>query len=337
MSAPKLEDVARLAGVSTASISRALNSPEKVAPETRARIEQAVENLGYTPNFGGRALASGRANTVGAVIPSMANAMFANALQAFQEALSETGVNLLVATTGFDPDQEMAAIKSLVAHGAGGLMLIGNERPAATWAFLDKRRVAHIVAWCDVARPGSRFVGFSNKDAAADATRRALALGHRRIAVISGRVAGNDRARARLDGVRDAVNGWGDHARITHVAEAPYLLDDGGRAFSEIMAQREKPTVVLCGNDVLAAGAMTEARSMGLSLPADMSFVGFDDIGLARVVHPALTTVRVPQIEIGQAAARLLLNGVNGPGTEPSVMLETEFVDRQSLTAPCLP
>ncbi|QJF50363.1 LacI family DNA-binding transcriptional regulator [Roseobacter ponti] len=332
--APTLEDVARLAGVSTASISRALNAPSKVAPATREKIEKAVEVLGYTPNFGGRALASGRANTVGAVIPSMANAMFANGLQAFQDVLSQAKVNLLVATTGFDPEEELAAIKSLVAHGADGLMLIGNARPDATWDFLDKRQVPHVVAWVSETRPGHLFAGFDNAGAAADAARRALAAGHRRIAMICGQTRNNDRARARRDGVIAAVAAWGDGARLTHLIEAPYMLDESGAAFATIMRQQEIPTVVLCGNDAQAAGAMAQARAMGLSLPDDMSFIGFDDIGLARVLHPALATVRVPQFDMGHRAAALLLDRIEGREDLQSVVLDTEFMDRASLAPP---
>lgn len=331
---PTLEDVARLAGVSTASISRALNDPDKVTASTRQRIEQAIEALGYTPHFGGRALASRRTNTVGAVIPSMANAMFASGLQSFQETLAEKGMTLLVATTGFDPDQEMQQIKSLVGQGADGLLLIGNARPDTTWDFIDKRDVAHVVTWCNATRDGQLFVGFDNAQAAGDAARRAMAIGHRRIAVISGVTQGNDRAKARLDGIVSAVLSHGDGARLTHMTEAPYLLENAGQALDEIMQQPEKPTVVLCGNDALAAGAMVRARALGLSLPEDLSFVGFDDVGLARVVTPPLATVRVPQIDMGRAAARLLLDRIAGKTGLVSASLPTEFIHRASLAAP---
>ena len=332
--APTLADVARLAGVSTASISRALNEPDKVAEATRKKIETAIETLGYTPHFGGRALASRRTNTVGAVIPSMANAMFANGLQAFQEELAKEGVTLLVATTGFDPAQEALQIKALVARGADGLLLIGNDRAAETWDFLDKRSVPHVVSWIDMARPGQHFVGFDNEAAAARAAKAALDLGHRRIAVIAGECATNDRARARLAGVRSCVEAFGQGARLTHVVEVPYKLDDAAAAFRQIMAQAETPTVVICANDAQAAGAMIAARDMGLSLPQDMSFVGFDDIGIARVVWPALTTVRVPQQEMGQVAARLLLAKLAGAHTLSSTRLETQMIMRGSLVAP---
>lgn len=332
--APKLEDVAKLAGVSTASISRALNEPNKVAAETRQRIEAAIEALGYTPHFGGRALASKRTNTVGAVIPSMANAMFASGLQAFQEELATHGITLLVATTGFDPEQELRQIKSLVAQGADGLLLIGSDRPAETWDFIDKRRVPHVVTWCDTARDGHLFVGFDNRRAAASAANAALEMGHRRLALIAGETGTNDRAKARRDGVLEAIEAFGDGAHLTHEVEAPYLLDAAAAAFSEIMAQPETPTVVLCANDAQAAGAMVQARDMGLSLPEDMSFIGFDDIGLARVVTPPLATVRVPQIEMGRGAARLLLSMLRGETGLTSTTLPTEFIPRASLCPP---
>ena len=333
-SSPTLEDVAKLAGVSTASISRALNEPGKVAEATRKRIEEAIDQLGYTPNFGGRALASRRTNTIGAVIPSMANAMFANGLQAFQEVLADEGMTLLVATTGFDPMEEQRAIKSLVAQGADALLLIGNERPAETWDFIDKRNVLHLIAWCNHTRDGNLFVGFDNAGAAGNAARAAMEMGHRRLAMISGQTHLNDRAKERQQGVIDAVRAFGQGARLTHVIEAPYLIDEAGDALVEIMGQAEKPTVVLCANDAQAAGAMIKARAMGLNLPRDLSFVGFDDIGLARVVTPALTTVRVPQVEMGRGAARLLLDMMAGKSNLSSQTIATELIRRESLVPP---
>jgi len=334
VNAPTLEDVARLAGVSTASISRALNEPNKVAQATRKRIDEAIERLGYTPNFGGRALASNRTNTVGAVIPSMANAMFASGVQAFQEELAKAGVTLLVATTGFDAEQELRQIRSLVGQGADGLMLIGNDRPQGTWDFIDKRGVAHVVTWCSTTRDGQLCVGFDNEKAAGNAAKQAMDMGHRRLAMICGITEVNDRAKARRDGVVAAVAAYGQGARLTHMVEAPYLLDAAADALAEIMNQEEKPTVVLCANDAQAAGAMVGARQMGLRLPEDLSFVGFDDVGISRVVTPPLATVRVPQIDIGRAAAQLLLQQIAGQEGLVSKTFPTEFLQRASLAPP---
>ncbi|WP_299963637.1 LacI family DNA-binding transcriptional regulator [uncultured Roseobacter sp.] len=331
---PTLADVARMAGVSTASISRALNDPDKVAKPTRERIEQAIDTLGYTPNFGGRALASNRTNTVGAIIPSMANAMFASGVQAFQEVLDEAGVTLLLATTAYDPDHELRQIKALVAHGAGGLLLIGDTRPRETREFLIKRRVPYVLSWCYRPDPKQLFVGFDNRLAAREATRRVLELGHRNLAMISGLHPGNDRAQDRSDGVVEAVTSFGQGARLHPVVQVSYRLEFGGDAFTRLMAADAPPTAIMCGNDVLAAGAMKRAKEMGIDVPAQVSIVGFDDIGVASVVTPQLATVRVPQIEMGRTAARMLLGRIAGDADLQSVRLPTEFIPRGSLAAP---
>ena len=332
--APTLEDVARMAGVSTASISRALNDPDKVAKPTRDKIEKAIDVLGYTPNFGGRALASNRTNTVGAIIPSMANAMFASGVQAFQEVLSEAGVNLLLASTGYDPDQELRQIKALITHGADGLLLIGDARPQTTRDFLAKRRVPHVISWCFRPDADHLYVGFDNRRAAYDATRQVLALGHRRIAMISGVRDGNDRARDRHAGVAAAIADFGQGAALLQLHEAKYRLEFGAEAFVRIMSSDDLPSVIMCGNDVLAAGALMRARDMGVEVPGRVSLVGFDDIGLASVVTPPLATVRVPQIEMGRAAARMLIARLSGDVSATPVQLSTEFIHRASLAPP---
>ncbi len=332
--APTLEDVARMAGVSTASISRALNDPDKVSKPTREKIEAAIDALGYTPHFGGRVLALSRTNTVGAIIPSMANAMFASGVQAFQEVLSEAGVNLLVASTGYDPEHELRQIKALVGHGADGLLLIGSARPQATQDFLKKRGVPHVLSWCFRQDPGRTFVGFDNRQAAYDATSRILAEGHRRIAMICGLRQGNDRAQDRYDGVQAAIADFGQGAQLLQVMEAKYRIEYGAEAFAEIMRTNPAPTAIICGNDVLAAGALMRARDLSVDVPGRVSLVGFDDIGLASVVTPPLATVRVPQIEMGRVAARVLLDRLSGAPEVDSVELNTEFIHRGSLAPP---
>ncbi|WP_108483572.1 LacI family DNA-binding transcriptional regulator [Oceaniglobus ichthyenteri] len=330
-SPPTLQDVARAARVSTATISRALNEPAKVAKATRERIDRAIATLGYTPNFGGRVLASNRTNTMGAIIPSLANAMFANGIQAFQEELDAHGITLLIATNGYDPLRELDQIRALMARGADGLLLIGAERPVETHHLLTLRQMPYVLGWCLSDDASQLCAGFDNHAAAQMMAQRVLDMGHRRIAMIAGISAGNDRARARIDGVRAAINAQPD-ARLTRVVESPYLLDPGAEAFTKVM-EGEPPTVIICGNDVLAAGAMVAARARGLSIPDDISITGFDNIGLASVVFPGLTTVHVPQARMGQAAARLLLARVAGAPDLQSVALPTEVVMRGSLAA----
>jgi len=329
--APTLEDVALAARVSTATISRSINMPNKVAKATHERIQKAIETLGYTPHFGGRALASNRTNTIGAVIPSMSNAMFANGIQAFQEELSDAGVTMLVASTGYSAEAEYTQIRSLMAHGADGLLLIGTDRPKKTTDFLTLRGVPYVISWCYKDDPAQHFVGFDNQKAAFEIATCVLEYGHRNIAMIAGISKDNDRAKNRITGVKNAINGFGNGARLLRIVESPYLLAESANAFDEIMKGPEVPSVIICGNDVLAAGAITRARERGVSVPRQISITGFDDIGLASVVLPALTTVRVPQIEMGKAAASILLSKLSGDNTIASLEFKTEVVLRSSL------
>lgn len=327
---PTLQDVAISACVSTATVSRALNDPDKVGQAARDRIDHAIAVLGYTPNFGARALATNKTNTVGAIIPTLSNAMFASGIQAFQEALAEAGVTLLIATSSYDPEAELRQIKSLVSQGASGLLLIGNDRLDETLKYLATRRTPHVISWCFHEGPNQFFVGFDNYAAAYNATQRVLAQGHKCIGIIAGDCTTNDRARARRDGIIAAVDAAAD-TQVVQVIEAPYRIDAGRQACEEILSFANQPTALICGNDVLAAGAMVAARNLDLKIPDDISIVGFDDIGLASVVTPTMTTVRVPQIEMGRAAAALLLDLVAGKPDLVGVRLDTQFIERGSL------
>ena len=331
---PTLHDVARAAGVSTATVSRAMNSPAAVNEATRERVLRVVEELGYTPHFGGQALVSNRSNTVGAVIPTMENAIFATGMQAFQETLSQAGVTLLVASSGYDGTRELQQIRALVGRGADGLLLIGFDRPAQSYEFLDRRHIPYVLVWNYRADRSARFVGFDNRRAARDMALEVIARGHRDIAMIAGITAYNDRASDRVEGVRGALDEAGLSARDMPVIEAAYSLDAGGRACASLLQRRPRPTAVICGNDVLAVGAIREAKSRGLRVPDDISFTGFDDIDLAEVIEPNLTTVHVPHRRMGEAAARVLLAIRDGATDNRSVELETRIIIRGSLAGP---
>jgi len=331
---PTLADVAQYAKVSTATVSRALNAPETVAQDTRDAIQAAIETLGYTPHFAGRALASNRSNTIGVIIPTLANAMFANGIHAFQEELSKAGVIMLLATSDYDPEQEYEQVKSLITHGADGLMLIGANRPQKTRDFLRLRGVPYVLSWCFGDDPNQTYAGFDNAAAAAAMTRKILSLGHRKIALIGGISKGNDRARGRIEGVKSAIAAFGMNAKLVAETESPYLLDDAQAAFDRVHSAAPDATAIIGGSDVLAAGAILRANALGLRVPEDLSITGFDDIGLAAVSSPPLTTVHVPQVEMGRAAACLLLQFVQDRNAPQSIEIETQISMRGSLTPP---
>jgi LacI family transcriptional regulator len=333
-SAPTLHDVAREAGVSTATVSRSLNAPDRVSNSTREQVLRAVEELGYTPHFGGQALVSNRSNTFGAVIPTMENAIFATGLQAFQETLSGAGVTLLLASSGYDMAREFEQIRALVGRGTDGLLLIGVERPSESYAFLDRRQIPYVLTWNYRVDRNACFVGFDNRLSARAMAREVIGHGHRRIAMIAGITAGNDRASDRVDGVRAALEEAGLPALDMPIVEEVYSLNGGRRACASLLERGPRPTAVICGNDVLAVGAITEAKARGLRVPADISITGFDDIELAEVIEPHLTTVHVPHRRMGAAAAKALLAIRDGMTDCEGVELEAHVVKRESLGAP---
>jgi LacI family transcriptional regulator len=194
---PTLADVAQHANVSTATVSRCLNSPEQVQKGTRDRVLAAVEELGYSPNFSARSLAAKRTNTIGAIIPTMDNAIFARGIQAFQEELGQLGATLLVASSSYRQDLEEKQIRTLIARGADGLLLIGHDRDPSVYSFVDRRRVPVLVSWAFDATQPKPSVGFDNRAAMTAMANEVLALGHDQIAMISARQSDNDRARER--------------------------------------------------------------------------------------------------------------------------------------------
>ena len=325
---PTLDDVARAAEVSTATVSRCLNDPKMVTKPTRERVEKAIEALGYTPNFAARSMAAKRTFTIGAIIPTMENAIFARGLQAFQEELHRRRYTLLVSSSAYQAEIEAEQIKTLVARGADGLLLIGHDRDPQIYDYLERQRVPVLVVWSHDEHARAPSIGFDNRAAMRALTERVIELGHRRIAMISGRSQGNDRARMRIAGAREALEAHGinDFARI----EVPYDIAAGAAAFTELM-ETSRPSTVLCGNDVLAVGAMRGARRMGLKVPEDVSITGFDDIEIAQVVSPELTTVQVPHREMGIKAARELVGMIEEKRAGQSQILPADIVERDSV------
>ncbi|MCB1493414.1 MAG: LacI family DNA-binding transcriptional regulator [Rhodobiaceae bacterium] len=334
---PTLADVARHANVSTATVSRCLNAPDQVVGATRERVMGAVRELGYAPNFNARALAARRTNTVGAIIPTMENAIFARGVQAFQEELQLHGMTLLVASSSYREDLEAEQIRTLIARGADALFLIGYHRSDDVYRFIEQRGIPVIVAWVHDPAQRRMSIGFDNREAMKDLANEVLDLGHRRIGYITADRSSNDRARDRVIGVREAMTQRGLDPQSLTLIETTYSIDNGGTAFAEIMRGDDRPSVVMCGNDVLAVGAVRQAKAMGMSIPGDVSITGFDEIELADVVEPALTTVHVPHREMGRQAAAVLLDVINGrteigPGkAPPSIRLETHVCMRETL------
>lgn len=330
---PTLEDVAKVAGVSPATVSRSLNSPSLVSKETLKRVKSAVETLGYTPHFGARFMSAKRTMTIGAIIPTMENAIFAKGIQAFQERLHALGYTLLISSNSYDPEIEAEQVRALASRGADGILLIGYWREKKVYEFLQQRNIPFLLAWAFAANNALPAIGFDNRASMYQLCDQVLTMGHRNIAVISGTTEGNDRATNRLKGITERLAVAGINLENVPIIETPYDIDNGANAFEKLMTGPKRPSVVMCGNDVLAVGALQRAQEMGIAVPAEVSITGFDGIELARVVTPRLTTVCVPHSEMGRRAADELVRMVESGEAGRSYELSSEIKVEKSISA----
>ena len=293
-------------------MSRALARESTVSAATRKRVEAAARQLGYVPHAAASALRGQRTRTIGAVLPTLDNLLYAKAAHALQRALDDSGYLLLLGCHDFDLNNEVKVVRSLIERGVDGIVLIGAEHTGELFSMLVDMAVPYVLTWSLDAAGRHPCVGFDNRIAATRVAHYLADIGHRRIAMIPGVTAGNDRARERVAGVREALSARGIELSAANVIEAPYTLAAARAAMQSLLAATLRPTAVICGNDVLAMGAVRECHAQSIAVPGQMSVTGFDDMEAASILVPALTTVRVPMRELGYAAAQHILDQISG-------------------------
>ncbi|WP_395059975.1 LacI family DNA-binding transcriptional regulator [Polaromonas sp.] len=327
-----LEEVSQAAGVSTATVSRVLSRPELVRASTRERVMAAVRQLDYQPDAAARALASGRTHTVGCVIPTLDHAIFARSTQAMQTTLARAGYQLLVASHEYDPAIELEVVRVLQQRGVDALVLVGTDHASGLWRMLRVWGKPTLLTWsCEPRLPS---IGFDNEAAARMATEHLLALGHQRIGVISGLTSHNDRARSRIEGVRQALKRVGLKLPPSLLSEQIFNLNGGRSGLRALMGARQPPTAIFCGNDLLAAGALLEAQRLGLGVPRQLSICGMDNHELAEALNPGLTTIHLPTQDLGRITAQSVLSAIAGDAIAAQSLLPFELVVRGSTAPP---
>lgn len=323
-----LSDVARDAGVSAATVSRAISQPELLSQETLTRVRRSAERLGYRPDAAARALASGRSMTIGAVMPTLDSSIFSKALQAMQASLAAEGYQLLVASHDYNTAAETEAIRTLLSRGVDGLILVGAERAPEAAALLAGSGVPVVLTWR--APPAVPAVVVDNELAGELAARHLIGLGHRSIAIMTGTGRFNDRQRARRQGVLRALEAAGLTLPPSMICEVPITLAGGRMGCAQLLELASPPTAVIGGIDLIAIGCMVEAQSRGLSVPGDLSVAGIDDLDMSAHISPSLTTVHVPTARIGAAAAETLVTMLRQHEVETSICLPVELIIRRS-------
>jgi LacI family transcriptional regulator len=329
-----LQDVARAAGVSMSTASRALNGHVTVAEPLRQRVERVARDMSYVPHASARALASKRTMRVACLLPTIDNTIFAQFSEALQRHIRAEHYGMMVAVTDFDQANEARAIREVVGAGIDGLALVGATRDPDLYAYLTDRRVPFLLTSIYAPQVEHVQVGYDNAGGARTLTTYLIELGHRRIAAIDGPVSDNDRAAARFRGVREALELQGLSMPPEAMVERRFTISDGRTGLRAILAQYPGVTAIVCGNDILAIGALLEARAMGRRIPEDLSIAGFDDLDLASQLEVGLTTIRVPNREMGEVAGATLLAMIAGRTPPPITLLPTALILRGSTCPP---
>jgi LacI family transcriptional regulator len=328
--------VAAAAGVSTATVSRTLNSPDTVSQRLRHQVSRAVEALGYVPHGAARALASQRTHTVGAIIPTMTHAIFGRFVDELEDVLYEAGYALLLASSHYRGEREVRQAQNLVSRGIDAMVLVGENHPEGVYRCLGEGEIPYVTTWIYRNDGTLPCVGFDNRASAARVATYLYDIGHRHFAMISAVTQGNDRAAERLLGVQEALAQRGIDLPPSRVVECSYDIDEGRRALRTMMSQSSPPTAIICSNDVLAFGALFESRTLGLDVPRHLSITGFDDLELAAEVSPPLTTMRVPADKMARLASQYLIGRMTGGPATPQVQVEVNLIVRGTTAPPPL-
>lgn len=328
------KDVARLAGVSTATVSRALNSPDDVDADTRRRVETAIEQLRYVPHGAARALRSRRSKMIGAVVPSFDYALYARTTSALQAALDERGYALVVATHYYDLATEVRVTEQLITHGVDAFAFVGLDHDPRLYALLNNYGRPYVLTWGVDPSGMHPSIGFDNRAATYEMTSYLIGLGHRRFGLISAATAGNDRARERGSGMRAALAAHGLTLPDAYVQYGSISLASAARCMEKMLALRQRATAVIATNDVFAVGAMMKCRELGVRIPEDVAITGVDNTDLGATQTPPLTSIRTPIVEVGRRAALQLIARLEGQPVDLQQTLPFELVKRASTAPP---
>jgi len=302
----RLKDVAARAGCSVATASRVLNGNEKVGEDERRRVLGAAAQLGYVPNSAARALRSQSTRLVGAIIPTLDHAIYAKMVDGIEETLSDAGMSLLINTSQYDLDRERGQASILVSRGVEAVILVGAAHKPETTQLLKEAGIRQIHTYTTAVNGADAAVGFDNFATGLMVVDFLSNLGHRHIAMISGITRGNDRASQRRDGFLAGLERIGVDPLGALIIEAPYKIENGYHSMQSIMETHPRPTAVFCGSDILAAGASKYCVEQRIRIPGAVSIVGFDDLEIATLVEPPLTTLHVPARRMGVQAARTI-------------------------------
>lgn len=329
-----IQTVARLANVSTATVSRTINHVPTVNPKMAKRVREVIKELNYSPNSMARSLVSGRSRLFGLIVSEITNPFFPQLIQGFEEVAVEHGYEILIGSTNYDPERMKTCIRRMVERKAEGVavMTFGIEEP-----LLDKlaeRKLPLVFVDIGPERPEISLLRVDYQRGIRQGVQHLAALGHRDIAFVSGPLQLHS-ANSRLTAFKHAIQECGITVNPDWIVEGNHTMDGGMTAAEQLLTHENLPTAVICSNDVTAIGVLHEAYRVGLRVPDDLSVIGFDNIHMTQMTIPPLTTIEMSCYDLAREAVMALRAHVeNGQTPRREYKIETQLVVRESTGFP---
>jgi LacI family gluconate utilization system Gnt-I transcriptional repressor len=325
-----LIDVAKVAGVSPMTVSRALHRPELVSENTREKVREAVRQTGYVPNMLAGGLASNKSRLVAIFLPTIANSIFADTVQALMDRLTQAGYQTLLGLTGYSAEQEEKLLEAVLGRRPDGIVLTGTLHTESSRLRLAQAGIPVVEAWDLSEDPLDMLVGFSHEKVGEQTARHLVAKGYKRFSVVS---ISDPRGMRRCHSLIAELKRLGVDEVPMEVLAPPATLEVGREGLQRLLDQPTQPEIVVCSSDTVAQGVLAEAASRGLKVPQDLAVMGFGDLSSAAHVYPALSTVSVDGKTIGLRVAQALLERFENPTSQHDpVRIDTGFtlIDRAS-------
>ena len=323
-----IHDVAKLAGVSIITVSRALNTPQKVAPETLKRVEDAVAQTSYVPNLMAGGLRSARSRLVVALVPTLAGQLFINAVESLTHSLEDQGYQLILGQIGYSNSREDRLLDAIVGRRPDGIVLTGIMHSAEGRRRLIASGIPVVETWDYTPTPIDMLVGFSHERVGQEVCEYLAARGKKRLAVIG---ADDARAQLRRHAFEQTAAKLGLEQPHVELVTAPASHESGREGLALALSRNPKIDGVFCSSDMLAMGVMTEARARGIAVPDKLGIVGFGDLDFSASLEPSLTTVRIDGALLGEIAAGFIVDRANGKDVDERVVdIGFTIVERES-------
>lgn len=332
----RMEEVARVAGVSLATVSRALRNPDQVSQARRDRVHSAVERLNYTPNPVAGSLSGAKTPLVGVIVPSLTNSFFAGTLERMASVLEQHGFQVMIGHHEYDPAREERIISAFVGWNPSALVVTGVDHSRGAVGILSAATCPVIEMWDLDGRPLDTIVGFSNAGAGRAGAAHFAKLGYRRVAFVGATLGKDPRAQARARAFAEEFKRLTGAGGATGATALTVDVDgrdsgDGAIGLARVLAQQPDVQAIAFSGDMLAIGAMFEAQRRGISIPNDLALLGYGDLEIATQTNPGLSTIRPPRDEIGAAVAQHILDRLKDPGAQGVVIdLGISIVERGS-------